>query len=148
MPKNLGVDTFPDPVGHFGAHWQAVRRCRRWASAPGAARLVFATHSNQCSICLIVRRLESLNLLSTEAVRKRVLSTYFTFMTQSSPANLIIRSAHAFIYCTLPLGDNQKINVASMSPMKIILLGATLPNHIPASRFWFRNTKTYSHLPN
>ena len=47
MPKNLGVDTFPDPVGHFGAHWwpfwilQAVRRCRRWASAPGAARLVF-----------------------------------------------------------------------------------------------------------
>ena len=35
LPKNLGVDTFPDPVGHFGAHWrpfwvlQAVRRCRR-----------------------------------------------------------------------------------------------------------------------
>ena len=22
MPINLGVDTFPDPVGHFGAHWQ------------------------------------------------------------------------------------------------------------------------------
>ena len=46
-PKNLKVDTFPDPVGHFGAHWrpfwilQAVRCCRRWASAPGAARLVF-----------------------------------------------------------------------------------------------------------
>ena len=20
-PKNLGVDTFPDPVGHFGAPW-------------------------------------------------------------------------------------------------------------------------------
>ena len=56
-PQNLGVDTFPDPVGHFGAHWQAVRRCRqcgvaggaalqavrrcrRLASAPGAARLV------------------------------------------------------------------------------------------------------------
>ena len=34
-PKNLGVDIFPDPVGHSGAHWrpfyifQAVRRCRR-----------------------------------------------------------------------------------------------------------------------
>ena len=47
MPKNLGVDTFPDPVRNFGAPWrpfwilQAVRRCRRWASAPGAARLVF-----------------------------------------------------------------------------------------------------------
>jgi len=46
MPENLGVDTFPNPVGHFGAHWrpfwilQAVRRCRRWASAPFAARLV------------------------------------------------------------------------------------------------------------
>ena len=40
MPKNLGVDIFPDPVGHFGAQWrpfwilQAVRRCRRWTSAP------------------------------------------------------------------------------------------------------------------
>ena len=47
MPKNLGVDTFPDPVGHFGAHWrqfwilQAVRRSSRWASALDAARLVF-----------------------------------------------------------------------------------------------------------
>ena len=47
MPKNLGVHTFPDPVGHFGAHcrpfWilQAVRHCRRWASAPFAARLIF-----------------------------------------------------------------------------------------------------------
>ena len=57
-PNNLGLDPFPDPVGHFGAHWQAVRRCRRcgvaggvalqavrrcrrWASAPCAARLVF-----------------------------------------------------------------------------------------------------------
>ena len=40
MPKNLGEDTFPDSVGHFGAHWQAVRRCRRGASTPGAARLV------------------------------------------------------------------------------------------------------------
>ena len=28
-PQNLGVDTFLDPVGHFGAHWHAVRRCRR-----------------------------------------------------------------------------------------------------------------------
>ena len=43
---NLGIDTFPDPIGHFGAPWrpfwilQAVRRCRRWASAPFAARLV------------------------------------------------------------------------------------------------------------
>ena len=33
MPKNLGVDTFPDPVRHFWAPWrpfwilQAVRRC-------------------------------------------------------------------------------------------------------------------------
>ena len=22
VPKNLGVDTFPDPVGHFGAPWR------------------------------------------------------------------------------------------------------------------------------
>ena len=42
-----GVDPFPDPVGHFEAPWrpfwilQAVRRCRRLASAPFAARLVF-----------------------------------------------------------------------------------------------------------
>ena len=41
MANNLGMDPFPDPVGHFGAPWrpfwilQAVRRCRRWASAPG-----------------------------------------------------------------------------------------------------------------
>ena len=34
-PKNLGLDPFSDPVGHFGAPWwpfwvlQAVRRCRR-----------------------------------------------------------------------------------------------------------------------
>ena len=47
IPKNLGVDTFPDPVRHFGAPWrpfwilQAMRCCRRWASAPFAARLVF-----------------------------------------------------------------------------------------------------------
>ena len=34
-PQNLGVDTFPDPVGHFGAHWQAVRRCRRCGVAGG-----------------------------------------------------------------------------------------------------------------
>ena len=33
MPKNLGIDTFPDPVDHFGF-------CRRWGSAPFAARLV------------------------------------------------------------------------------------------------------------
>ena len=46
MPKNLGVNTFPDPIGHFGAPWrpfwifQAVRHCRQWASAPFTARLV------------------------------------------------------------------------------------------------------------
>ena len=42
--KNLGVDTFPDPVGHFGAPMRQYwiwRRCRWWASAPLAARLVF-----------------------------------------------------------------------------------------------------------
>ena len=49
-PKNLGVDTFPDPLCHFGAPWrpfwilQAVRRCRRLASAPFAARLVFGSY--------------------------------------------------------------------------------------------------------
>ena len=48
MANNLGVDPFPDPVGHFGGPWrpfwilQAVRRCRWWVSAPGAARLVFS----------------------------------------------------------------------------------------------------------
>ena len=35
MPKNLGVDTFPDPFGHFGAHWQAVWRCRLCGVAGG-----------------------------------------------------------------------------------------------------------------
>ena len=41
MPKNLRVDTFPDPVGHFGAPWQpywilhAVRRCRQGGVAGG-----------------------------------------------------------------------------------------------------------------
>ena len=40
-PQNLGVDTFPDPVSHFWAHWrpfwilQAVRRCRRCGVAGG-----------------------------------------------------------------------------------------------------------------
>ena len=40
------VVSFPDPVRHFGAPWrqfwilQAVQSCRRWASAPFAARLV------------------------------------------------------------------------------------------------------------
>ena len=34
-PNNLGLDPFPDPVGHFGAHWQAVRRCRRCGVAGG-----------------------------------------------------------------------------------------------------------------
>ena len=34
MPKNLGVDTFLDPVGYFGGPWpflilQEVQRCRR-----------------------------------------------------------------------------------------------------------------------
>ena len=39
VPNNCRVDTFPDPVGHFGAHWrpfwilQAVRCCRPWTSA-------------------------------------------------------------------------------------------------------------------
>ena len=47
MPKNLRLNTFSDPVCHFGAprrpFWilQALQRCRRWASAPFAARLVF-----------------------------------------------------------------------------------------------------------
>ena len=48
IPENLGVDTFPDPIGHFGASWwilQVVRRCRQWASAPGAARLVLVQYS-------------------------------------------------------------------------------------------------------
>ena len=46
MANKLRLDPFPDPVGHFGGPWrpfwilQAARRCRRWASAPGAARLV------------------------------------------------------------------------------------------------------------
>ena len=50
MPKNFGVDTFPDPVGHFEAPWrlflilQAVWRCRQWESAPGAAMLVFSKY--------------------------------------------------------------------------------------------------------
>ena len=52
MPKNLEIDTFPDPLYHFGAPWrpfwilQAVRRCRRLVSAPFAARQVFSNFSN------------------------------------------------------------------------------------------------------
>ena len=48
MANNLGWDPFPDAVGHFGApsrpFWilQAVQLCRRRASAPSAARLVFS----------------------------------------------------------------------------------------------------------
>ena len=46
--NNLVVYPFPDPdpVGHFGATWRPfwilhlVRCCRRWARAPGTARLV------------------------------------------------------------------------------------------------------------
>ena len=51
-PNNFRVTPFPDPIRSFGppgGHldfasgvvFQAVRRCRRWTSAPGAARLVF-----------------------------------------------------------------------------------------------------------
>ena len=35
MANNLGLDPFPDPIGHFGGSWQpfwilqVVRRCRR-----------------------------------------------------------------------------------------------------------------------
>ena len=35
VPNNLGLDPFADPVGHFGAHWQAVRHCRRCGVAGG-----------------------------------------------------------------------------------------------------------------
>ena len=49
-PKNLGLDPFPDPVGHFGApwrqfwilqYWTPFWLLQAWASAPGATRLVF-----------------------------------------------------------------------------------------------------------
>ena len=51
-PNNFRVTPFPDPIKSFGppgGHldfasgvvFQAVRCCRRWTSAPGAARLVF-----------------------------------------------------------------------------------------------------------
>ena len=52
MPKNLRVETYPEPVGYFGAPWwpywilQAVRRCKRWVSAPGAAMLVLISKSS------------------------------------------------------------------------------------------------------
>ena len=58
-PKNLGEDTFPDPVGHFGApKWSflILQAVRRWTSALGAARLVYIqnTHSwaHECSWAL------------------------------------------------------------------------------------------------
>ena len=41
MPKILGIGTFPDPVGHFVAHWwpfgilQVVRHCRQCDVAGG-----------------------------------------------------------------------------------------------------------------
>ena len=41
-PKNLGVDTFPDPVSHFGApssHFGVCRLCG--AAGSDQARLVF-----------------------------------------------------------------------------------------------------------
>ena len=57
MPKNLGVDTFPDPVRHFGAPWrpfwilQAVRRCRRCGVA-GSERVPPAgnSHPHICTL--------------------------------------------------------------------------------------------------
>ena len=39
---------------------------------------------------------------------------------------------------------NDKLKLKLKQSLAIIILGATLPNHIPASRFWFRKTKTYS----
>ena len=48
--KNLGVGTFPDPSAIFGPLaailvLQVVRRCRQWASSPGATRLVYLDFS-------------------------------------------------------------------------------------------------------
>ena len=46
MPQNLRVDTFPDPVSHFGApggHIGFCRRCRWWASAPSPLGWYFNT---------------------------------------------------------------------------------------------------------
>ena len=46
-PNNLGVNPLPDPVSHFGLPWRlfwilrVLWRCRRWATAPFAARLEF-----------------------------------------------------------------------------------------------------------
>ena len=60
MANNLGLDPFPDHVGHFGAPWrpfwilQAVWRCRRWACAPGAARLVFYKQLFYKKVSLII----------------------------------------------------------------------------------------------
>ena len=58
MPKNLGVNTFSDPVGHIGF----CRRCRRWASAPFAARLVFQSltffNSPFCRLLKIVQNIK------------------------------------------------------------------------------------------
>ena len=63
MPKNPGVDTFQDPVGHFGAtggHFEFCRRCGVAGGErvpPGAARLVFQilnnlTETNRVKHCL------------------------------------------------------------------------------------------------
>ena len=52
-PKSLGVDTSPDPVGHFGplsSHFGFCGQCvvASCESTPGVARLVF----NQTFCCL------------------------------------------------------------------------------------------------
>ena len=65
-PKNLRVD----PVGHFGAPWQplwilqAVRRCRRLASAPFAARLVFLEMLSHLKILWENLQISNLKLVS------------------------------------------------------------------------------------
>ena len=81
MPKNLGVGTFQDPVGHFGALWrplwilQAVRRCRRWASALFAARLVFFLVSFFSSIFLKLTN----HLYFNSIFPKKILINFFRF---------------------------------------------------------------------
>ena len=41
VPKNLGVDTFPDPSAILGPPGGPFVFCRRWVSVPFATRLVF-----------------------------------------------------------------------------------------------------------
>ena len=77
VPKKLMENTFPNPFGHFGVLWrpflilQAVRHCRRWASASGAVSQVF-----YCSNYFVLRAKWGSHQQELELIGLEILVTY------------------------------------------------------------------------